>query len=41
MELSGLNVEPKWNDLVSGEYSHLQMIFYKLGKIYTTDHKFY
>ncbi len=37
MELSGFNVEPKRNDLVSKEYNHLQMIFYKLGKyIYTT-----
>jgi hypothetical protein len=36
MELSGFNTEPKWNNLVSGEYNHLQMIFYKLGKIYTT-----
>jgi hypothetical protein len=32
MELSGFNMEPKRNDLVSGEYNHLQMIFYKLGK---------
>jgi hypothetical protein len=38
MELSGFNVEPKQNDLVSKEYNHLQMIFYKLGKIYMTDH---
>jgi hypothetical protein len=29
-------MEPEWNDLVSKEYDHLQMIFYKLGKIYTT-----
>jgi hypothetical protein len=36
MELSGYNTEPEWNDLVSTEYNHLQMIFYKLGKIYTT-----
>ncbi len=28
MELSGFNVEPERNDLVSGEYNHLQMIFY-------------
>jgi hypothetical protein len=34
MELSGFNAEPNRNDLVSGEYNHLQMIFYKLGKIY-------
>ncbi len=33
MELSGFNAEPEQNDLVSGEYNHLQMIFYKLGKI--------
>ncbi len=32
MELSGFNIEPKQNDLISGEYNHLQMIFYKLGK---------
>jgi hypothetical protein len=37
MELSGFNAEPEQNGLVSGEYSHLQMIFYKLGKIYTTE----
>ncbi len=30
MELSGFNVEPELNDLLSGEYYHLQMIFYKL-----------
>jgi hypothetical protein len=30
MELSGFNVEPERNDLVSGEYNHLQMIFSKL-----------
>jgi hypothetical protein len=30
MELSGFNAEPEWNDLVSREYNHLQMIFYKL-----------
>ncbi len=30
MELSGFYKEPKWNDLVSGEYNHLQMIFYKI-----------
>jgi hypothetical protein len=36
MELSGFNTEPKWNDLASGDYNHLQMILYKLGKIYTT-----
>ncbi len=29
MELSGLNMEPEQNNLVSGEYNHLQMIFYK------------
>ncbi len=34
MELSGFNMEPKWNDSVSGEYNHLQMIFYKLDKKY-------
>ncbi len=39
MELSGFNAEPEWNELVSGEYNHLQMIFYKL-KI-RQDHKFY
>jgi hypothetical protein len=33
MELSGFNAEPEQNNLVSGEYNHLQMIFYKLGKI--------
>ncbi len=27
MELSGFNTEPEWNDLVSREYNHLQMIF--------------
>ncbi len=32
MELSGFNTEQEWNDLVSREYNHLQMIFYKLGK---------
>jgi hypothetical protein len=36
MELSGFNAEPEQNNLVSGEYNHLQMIFYKLGKIYTS-----
>jgi hypothetical protein len=36
IELSGFNVEPEWNDLVSGEYNNLQMTFYKLGKIYTS-----
>ncbi len=40
MELSGFNVEPEWNVLVSGEYNHLQMIFYKLNKIYQ-DHELY
>ncbi len=30
MEPSGLNPEPERNDLVSKEYNHLQMIFYKL-----------
>jgi hypothetical protein len=34
MELSGFNAESEWNDIVSGEYNHLQMIFCKLGKIY-------
>jgi hypothetical protein len=34
MELSGFKVEQKLNDLVSREYNHLQMIFFKLGKIY-------
>jgi hypothetical protein len=34
--LSGFNMQPKQNDLVSAEYNHLQMIFYKLGKIYAT-----
>ncbi len=34
MELSGFNAEPKRNDLLSKEYNHLQIIFYKLGKIY-------
>jgi hypothetical protein len=34
MESSGFNAEPKWNDLVSGEYNHLQIILYKLCKIY-------
>jgi hypothetical protein len=34
MEFSGFNAELEWNDSVSGEYNHLQMIFYKLGKIY-------
>jgi hypothetical protein len=38
MELLGFNAELKRNDLVSREYNHLQMIFYKLGIIYTTDH---
>ncbi len=33
MELSGFNTEPEQNDLVSGEYNHLQMVFYKLGKM--------
>jgi hypothetical protein len=32
MELSGFNADPKQNNLVSGEYNHLQMIFYKSGK---------
>jgi hypothetical protein len=32
MELSGFNVEPERNNLVSGEFNHLQMIFYKLNK---------
>ena len=32
MELLGFNAEPKWNDLVSGVYKHLKMIFYKLSK---------
>jgi hypothetical protein len=39
MELSGFNAKPEQNDLVSGEYNHLQMIFYK-AKI-CLDHKFY
>ncbi len=39
MELSGLNAEQEQNNLVSGEYNHLQMIFYKLKKI-CQDHKF-
>jgi hypothetical protein len=30
IELSGFNVEPEWNGLVSEEYNHLQRIFYKL-----------
>ncbi len=30
MEISGFNMEPEQNNLVSGEYNHLQMIFYKL-----------
>jgi hypothetical protein len=34
MELSRFNAEPEQNDFVSGEYNHLQRIFYKLGKIY-------
>jgi hypothetical protein len=34
MELSGFNAEQKRNSLVSREYNHLQMIFFKLGKIY-------
>ncbi len=34
MELTGFNAEPEWNDLVSGEYNHLQMIFYKLKQKY-------
>ncbi len=29
-KLSGFNAEPEQNDLVSREYNHLQMIFYKL-----------
>jgi hypothetical protein len=37
MELSGFNAEPERNDLVSGEYNHLQMIFNKLSKIYMTE----
>ncbi len=32
MKLSGFNAEPKRNNLVSIEYNHLQMIFYRLGK---------
>jgi hypothetical protein len=39
MELSGFNAEQKRNDLESGEYNHLQMIFYKLGKYIRHDHK--
>jgi hypothetical protein len=34
-ELSVFNAEPKWNHLVCREYNHLQMIFSKLGKVYT------
>jgi hypothetical protein len=34
MKLSGFNAEPEWNDLVSGECNHLQMIFYKLKQKY-------
>jgi hypothetical protein len=30
IELLGFNAEPKQNELVSREYNHLQMIFYKL-----------
>jgi hypothetical protein len=30
MELSGFNAEPEQKNLVSREYNHLQMIFYKL-----------
>jgi hypothetical protein len=40
VELSGFNAEPERNDLVSGEYNHLQMIFYELKQI-CQDHKFY
>ncbi len=36
MELSGFNAEPERDNLVSQEYNHLQMIFYKLGKICTS-----
>ncbi len=32
-------MEQKRNDLVSGEYNHLQMIFFKLGKYRRHDHK--
>ncbi len=39
IELSGFNAEQKWNNLVSGEYNHLQMIFFKLGKYIRHDHK--
>jgi hypothetical protein len=41
MELSGFNTKPERNDFVSGEYNHLQMTFYKLGKNIHQDHKFY
>jgi hypothetical protein len=34
MELSEFNAEPEQNNLVSGEYNHLQMIFYKLKQKY-------
>ena len=34
MELSEFNAEPEQNNLVSGEYNHLQMIFYKLNQKY-------
>ncbi len=42
MELSGsgFNAEPEQNNLVSREYSHLWMIFYKL-KQKNQDHKLY
>ncbi len=39
MALSGFNAEQKRNDLVSGEYNHLQMILTKLGKYIRHDHK--
>jgi hypothetical protein len=32
-------MEQKRNNLVSGEYNHLQMIFFKLGKYIRHDHK--
>ncbi len=30
MEQSWFNAEPEWNDLVSGECNHLQMMIYEL-----------
>ncbi len=40
MKLTGFNAGPERNDLVSREYNHLQMTFYKLGIIIHQDHKF-